>query len=136
GRQLPQNRSELVGQLEDAGGQEVGQGHFDVVQLLVVGDEPAAFDGVDEVVGSRLVPPSTCRRGSEAIERAVDLDAVEDVGGVLEFSRLGQSFRIESLAPAGVVPTGDTDPDLAHSGTDTRPYRTENRSISRCRPRL
>ena len=50
----------------------------------------------------------------QRVERAVDLDAAEPLGGVGELLALRQPARVEVAAPAGVRPAGDADADLAH----------------------
>ena len=92
GRQLPQQRTELAVESEHAGGEEVGQRGGDVVQLLHVGDEPAALDGEDEVLRDGGGPGLEARSSLQGIEAAVDLDAVHPLGDVTELVALLSPF--------------------------------------------
>src|SRR6185369_5157774 len=111
-RELPQNRAELVLELEHARGEEVCERRLDVAQLLHVGDEARALDREHEPRG-RLGVPARKRIGTlEAVERAVDLDRVELPARVLELAPVCEPFGIEHAPPVGVRPTRDPDPDL------------------------
>ena len=56
--------------------------------------------------------PRGVRRGPlQRVERAVDLDRGQPLGGVLQLAALRQARRVEVAAPAGVAPAGDADPD-------------------------
>src|SRR5439155_1486675 len=80
----PQKRAKLLLQAQHPGGEEIGERHFDVPQLLHVGDKAAALDGKDKAV-RRLVMPA--REGFGALQRimrAVDLDRVEMPAGIVQ----------------------------------------------------
>ena len=112
--QLPQDRTELAAQRQHAAREEVRQRRVDVDQPLHVRDEPSALDGEDEVVGRLVMPPRVRRRALEGVERAVDLDGGQPLGGVLELAPVRQTLRVEVTPPSGVRPAGDADPDLRH----------------------
>ena len=84
------------------GGEEVGQRRLDVAQPLQVGDEAAALDREDEVVGGLRPPRGVRRRALQGVERAVDLDRGQPLGGVLQLAALHAARRVEVAAPPGV----------------------------------
>src|SRR5690606_7089366 len=112
-RELPQDRAQLLAQLEDPGGEEVGEGGLRVGELLVVGDETASLDGEDEVGRGLRMPVADRARPGEAVEGAVDLDGPEAGRGVLQFPSLGEPFRVEAATPVPVAPARNADPDLS-----------------------
>jgi hypothetical protein len=111
--ELPEDGAELVAQRQDSLAEEVGQRLLGVVELLHVGDEAAALDGEDEVVGGGVMPRLEVRPALERVERAVDLDAGEAATGVLHLGALGQAVGVELAAPAVVAPAGYADADGA-----------------------
>ena len=113
-RQLPQDRPERVAERQHARGEEVGQRRLDVAQALEVGDEPAALDREDEVVGHLAAPLGPARRALQGVEGAVDLDRGQLRGGVLQLAALRQPLRVEVATPGRVGPPGDAHPCLAH----------------------
>src|SRR5213080_4960893 len=64
-RELPQDRAELLLQLEQSRGEEIRQRNLDVLQLLHVRDESPAFDGEDKVFRRRVVPSLIAARPLE-----------------------------------------------------------------------
>jgi hypothetical protein len=108
-RKLPEYRAQLVFQLEQPGCEEVRERRLDAPELEHVGDIARALEGEDEVVGNLVAPSRVARRRLERIEAAVELDAVETLGGIRELQALGQVLGIELAAPAGVTPAGDAD---------------------------
>jgi hypothetical protein len=123
--ELPQDGAELGAEGEDPLAEEVGQRLAGIVELLHVGDEPAALDGEDEVVGRGAVPGLEIRFPLERVERAVDLHGGEPATGVLHFGPLREAIGIKLATPAGVTPAGDADADRPRrrSTRRTRPSR-------------
>src|SRR5437762_13941787 len=74
-----------------------------------MGDEPAAFDGVNKS-GRRFLSPShnhfRCR---QTVEGVVDFDGWKLSGVKLKLFRLRHLFRIKRLVPAFVGPPARTD---------------------------
>ena len=115
-RELPEQRAQLGTEREDARGEEVGQRHADVAQLLEVGDVAAALDGEQEVVGGLRGPRAVGPGPLQRVERPVDLDRVHQAGEVRELAALRQAGRVEHAAPRRVAPARRADPDPTRRG--------------------
>ena len=124
--QLPQDRAELGAELEDAGVEELLQRLLGVGQPLHVGDEPAALDREDEVVGRLVAPLAVGLRLLQRVEGAVDLDRRQPARGVGQLLALGQPLRVEVAAPGRVGPPGHPDPHR----DPPRPWGTHVRSAT------
>ena len=75
GRQLPEERSGLLAECQDAAAVEIAECSRGAPELQVVRDEATALDGEREPRGRRLGGPAPeHRRGFQAVERAVQLD--------------------------------------------------------------
>src|SRR4051812_49204816 len=83
-RKLPEKRSRLLPQQQHTAREKVAERRLDIAQLEVVGDETPTLHGEEEVVGHLRHPALEHRGRLEAVERAVQLDAVELPTGVLE----------------------------------------------------
>src|SRR5438067_4359008 len=95
-RELPQKGPELLFQPQHPRGEEIGERRFDVAQLFQMGDETAALDREDKIVG-RLVMPAREEFGPlQRIMRAVDLDRLEVPAGIGELVALTQFLGVEA----------------------------------------
>ena len=112
-RELPEDGAELVLQLEDAVGEEVGQRRLDLLEPAHVGDVLRPLDGEDESGGGVLVPLGVVLGALQRVERAVDLDRGKHARGVLQLLRLRQLLGVEHATPRFVAPAGDADADVA-----------------------
>ena len=115
-RELPKDGAEFGSEGEQAAGEKVGEGHFDVTELLHVGEEARALEGEEEVVRGLGGPAAEVLGALEGVEGAVDLDGGKVLGGELELATLREFRRIEDAAPRFVAPAGDADADLAAGG--------------------
>src|SRR5688572_3252720 len=108
-RELPEDGTQLLAQVEHARGEEIGERGLDVLQPQHVRDVARPLDGKYESFRCVRVPTGIAGRPLQRIERAVDLDDGKDAGRVLEFGMLWQVFGIKRAAPRFVAPTGDAD---------------------------
>ena len=80
--------------------------------IFYVGDETRAFDAKEKISRRSLVPAPIARRSLQRIERSVDLNGTECAGGEFQFAPMWQSFWIKDATPAGIIPTGNANPNL------------------------
>ncbi len=113
GRELPQDRSQLSAEAEDARGEKVGDRRFRLTQPPYVGDEAGRLDGEHEIVRHCISPGGEALRPLEAVECAVDFDGAELAGGKRQFLPLRQLLRIEHAAPWRIGPPRNADADVA-----------------------
>src|SRR5215468_2743020 len=73
-RELPEDRAELVAELEHAAFEEPVDPLAGLGELAAVDDVAVALHGEDEVVRRGIAPFAKARRRLRAVERAVDLD--------------------------------------------------------------
>src|SRR5579883_2247607 len=113
GRQLPQDRSELRLELQDATAEEALDRRSGFGEHGTMGREARPLEREDEIV-RRLFGPAPKALGLlAAVERAADLDRGERPARVLKLTRLRQSGRVERAAPGLEHPAADADPDHA-----------------------
>ncbi len=75
--ELPEDGTELFVEGEEALGEEVGEGFFDLFEAFDVGDVAGGFDGEKEV-GRRFVVPGLPGGGAlKGVEGAIEFDGVE-----------------------------------------------------------
>src|SRR5262249_44254188 len=116
GRQLPEDRSELLTQREHTRRVEIREGYVYVAEFLHVADKPRPLDGEDELRRCLGVPRLVVPRPLKGVERAVDLHRRQPVGDVAQFIPLAEILWIEHAAPRRVSPAGYT-----HSGDGMSP---------------
>ena len=80
--------------------------------IFYVGDETRAFDA-KEIFRRFLVPVPIARRSLQRIKRSVDLNGIECAGGEFQFAPMWPSFWIKDATPAGIIPTGNANANLA-----------------------
>src|SRR5512133_228818 len=114
-RQLPEHRPEPRRAPERLDALvEAPDAAFEVRQPPDVRQVAARLDREHEA-GRRVSDPALDRRDvGEPVEGRVELDGVEELCVVLEPALRGESFRVDALAPVGVVPARAPDPDLRH----------------------
>nr|BFE93741.1 hypothetical protein GCM10020185_42770 [Pseudomonas brassicacearum subsp. brassicacearum] len=95
GRKLPEDRAQLLLELQHAGGEEIGQGLADVPQALDVGDETRGLDAEHEAGRCLGVPLGIPFGALQGVERSIDFDAVDRSRGELQFPFLGQPLGVE-----------------------------------------
>src|SRR6266550_3868191 len=122
-RELPQKRSKLLFQPQHPGCEEIGKWGFDLAQLFQMGDETAALDREEKIIGRLVIPAGEEFGPLQRIMRAVDLDRIEMPAGIGEFVALAQLLGVEAAAPAGITPAGDADPDPAGIGCGAAAHR-------------
>ena len=76
GRELPQERPELFAQQQRPGGEKIGHWLFDVLQPPHMGDIARPLDREHEAVRRFFTPAQIALGRLQAVERAIDLDAV------------------------------------------------------------
>jgi len=108
-----EERAELVAQVEDSGGEEIGQRLVDVPQAQQVRDVARALDREEETRRRLAIPVVVVLRTLQRVERAVDLDGGEMPAAELELAAMGQSLGVPDTAPRLVAPAGDADADHA-----------------------
>lgn len=113
-RHLPEDGTELCAELENAGCEEIGEGDLHITQLLVVGDESAAFHRIPKTSRDAVMPlpPRRCR--DQPVEAAIDLQSVEPVCRIPELVFLSDILRIEPPTPVFVGPPRSPHPQLGH----------------------
>ncbi len=116
GRELPEDGPQLLAQLEQARGEEVGQRRVDVAQLEHVRDVAAALDREDEAGRRVRGPGRIAGRPLQRIEGAIELQRRKHARGVLQLAPLREAGRIEVAAPGRVAPARDAYADLARHG--------------------
>jgi len=109
GRQLPQNRSKLALERQNARGEEVRKRLPRLAQPAHVGDEAAAFDREQKILWRGIAPGSISFRSLQRIERRVQFDTAEARCRERQLVALRQTGRIEVSSPRRVVPAGRTD---------------------------
>src|SRR6516225_9546638 len=76
-----------------------------------VGGKARALEREFEIFGHLARPFAKCCRGLRAIERAVDLDGGQALGGVSELLCMRQALWIKQPAPGLKGPAADADMD-------------------------
>src|SRR5262245_52720571 len=79
---------------------------FCVFQSFQVGQVPVRLDRVYESIRRPRAPCLEGLRGGQLIESVIDLDRVESRGVELEPLLRRRFFRIETAAPALIIPAG------------------------------
>jgi len=110
---LPENRAQFFLKRENAGSKEIRQRHFNLTQFFHVGDETCAFDAKEKIFRRFLVPVPIARRSLQQIKRSVDLNGIECAGGEFQFASMWPSLWIKHATPAGIIPTGNANANLA-----------------------
>src|SRR6185295_10715656 len=110
-RKLPEEWTELVAQVEDARGVEVGERLVDFLQAPQVRDIARALDREHEVRGRLVVPGLVVLGPLQRVERAVDLDSGKAPRREFELPAVRQALGIEHAAPRLVAPARDADAD-------------------------
>src|SRR5580704_3628077 len=82
-------------------------------QYAPVDGKARAFEREHEILRHLARPFAERRRRLRAIERAVDLDRGQPVGGVGKLLRVRQTLGIKHTAPRLKRPAADTDTDVA-----------------------
>jgi hypothetical protein len=121
--ELPQHRSQLVAQFQQALVEKPRDRFARLGQHPPVGGETGALQGEDEVVRRFGGPTAITFRLLRAVIGRVDLDRRQPPAGVGQLVLLGQVVRIEDAAPRREGPAADTDPDIAciaHRPADPR----------------
>ena len=106
-RQLPEERPELVAELEQAGSEEIRERRLGFAQPQHVRDVARSLDGEHEAVWHGVAPTRVALGPLQRIEAAVELDRGELLGRELELTLLRQTLGIEVAAPRSVTPAGD-----------------------------
>jgi hypothetical protein len=114
-RKLPEKRAGFFREVEDTGGEEIGERLLDVGEPQQMGDVAAALDGKHEVCRRLVAPCVVTFRALQRIKRAVDFDRGKGARGIFEFPPLRESGRIENAAPRLVAPARDADSYQAHN---------------------
>src|SRR5687767_4569359 len=116
-RKLPQERPELVAQVEDPRGEKIRQRSFEVLQAQEVRNVARALDAVEEAGRRLAVPLVVVLRSLQRVERAVDLDGGKVPAAELELAALGKAFGIPDAAPGCVTPSRDADSHHGRNAT-------------------
>src|SRR5260370_6278105 len=110
-RELPQDRPELVAQLEHARAKEAVDRRTCRRQIGAVSDKTRALQRKHKILRRLIVPAAKARRLLRAVEGAVDLDSGDLAARMAELARLRQAGRIKDTAPWRKHPAADPDPD-------------------------
>src|SRR5262249_23742318 len=110
-RELPEDRPELLAELEDAAFKEPVDALAGLGELAAVDDVAMALHREHEIVRGRVAPLAEARRRLGAVERAVDLDGGEAATRIAELIGLLEVGRIERPAPRRIGPAADPDSD-------------------------
>ena len=116
GRELPQHRAEPVAQFQHAGIVEAFHRIAGFREHPGVGREARPLQREYETVRHFAGPFAETLGLLRSVIGAVDLDRGQFGGGVFEFLRLRQLFRIENAAPWRERPAADPDVDVACLG--------------------
>src|SRR6516225_5386705 len=108
-RELPKQRPKPLAKLADAGIEKPLDGVARFAQHPAIDGKARALDREHEARRHLACPFAERRRRLRAIERAVDLDRSEPLGGVGELLRVRQTLRIERTAPGFEGPAADSD---------------------------
>ncbi|MNO86618.1 hypothetical protein D3C76_780230 [compost metagenome] len=128
GRKLPEKGAELFPQLQRPRGEEVRKAFLGVAQAPDMGDEARPLHAEAEIRRRLRMPAAVALGSLQAVEGAVQLDAVEYVGGVAQLVLLAQAGRIEQPAPGSVAPPRYADMQSVHGRifilvSDVHPFR-------------
>src|SRR5438067_2023288 len=135
-RKLPEKRSRLRAEGEDAAGEEVSERTLAIAQLEIVCDEPAALDGKDKFAVRYLRRPAREHTGRfQTVERPVQLNGVEAAAGIGEPARPRELLGIEGAAPTRIVVAADADVGLPQVWSLLR-GRSRRRRMRRHEPEL
>src|SRR6185503_15077059 len=113
-RELPEERPELVAQVEDSRGEEVRERLVDVFQPQQMRDVARALDAEDEARRRLAVPLVVILGPLQRVERAVELDRGKVRAAELELAAVGEAFGVPDTAPRLVAPAGNADPNQAN----------------------
>src|SRR6516164_605322 len=108
-RELPKQRPKPLAKLADTGIEKPLDGVARFAQHAAIDGKARALDREHEARRHLARPFAERRRRLRAIERAVDLDRSEPLGGVGELLRVRQTLRIERTAPGFEGPAADSD---------------------------
>src|SRR3984893_10379805 len=110
--ELPQDRPELVAQLDDAARDEALENRPGTGEIGAVRRDARPFEREDEILRRLVVPAAEARRLLRTVEGAVDFDRRELAAGIADLARLRQAPRVEDAAPRRKDPAADPDADL------------------------
>src|SRR5690349_7997569 len=119
GRKLKQDWSQLFPQSLGSR-QKVVESVLGFLQLLVVSQESAGFDGKFEIFWRRVAPCAQALDFREPIEAVVDLNRVKTLLVVGQHLRCGKLLRIKPAHPVLVVPSAGSNAKVGHCGCRTR----------------
>src|SRR6202035_5873656 len=103
----------MVAKLGDAGIEKALDRVACFFQDAPVDGKARTFEREHEILRHFARPFAERRRRLRAVERAVDLDRGQPLGGVGKPLRVRQTLRIKCAAPRLESPAADTDADLA-----------------------
>src|SRR5580700_3181832 len=98
----------MVAKLGDAGIEEALDRIARLFEHPPVDGKARALEGEHEILRHLARPFAERRRRLRAVERAVDLDGGQPLGGVAELLRVRQSLRIKYAPPRLERPAADT----------------------------
>src|SRR5260370_34316027 len=110
-RELPQDRPELVAQLEHARAKEAVDRRTCRRQIGAVSDKTWALQRKQKILRRLIVPAAKARRLLRAVEGTVDLDGGDVAARIAELARLRQARPRKDNAPAAKHPIATTRPE-------------------------
>src|SRR5262245_32691127 len=112
GRELPEDRTELVTQPQQTRSEKISERLRHVFEAASMRDVLRRFDGEVEIVRRLLKPLAEALGLLQPVERAVDLDRRDLAAGEGELLLLRELRRVENPAPRRISPTGHTNTNV------------------------
>ena len=110
---LPKNRTQFFPKRENAEANKFANGSSTSRNFFRWVMKRPPFGAEAKIFRRFLVPAPIARRPLQRIERSVDLNGIECAGGEFQFAPMWPSLWIKDATPAGIIPTGNANANLA-----------------------